>query len=477
MKLLHLLESRRLLDASLSNGILAMNGSAGNDVISVWVSSVNRNRVVVYDGAQEFSFAKRDVRLIRINAGRGDDVIAALVVNDRPVDIRLSINAGAGDDLVTGGAADDSIVGETGNDTIRGGGGAGDFVDYRYVDAPAELSTGNTLGVIAQLTPVEETREPGGFVDELHLDLEGVIGTAFDDRIIGNSKPNTLIGSSGHDELFGQRGDDRIEGDQGGKETFGNRMSGGSGDDTLLGFNGDQQLDDFGDTFEGDDGDDVLLGGAANDLLDGGPGGDRIDGGRGFDRIIEINAPEAAEELRVSFDEEANDGAPSDGFGDNYIDLEQMDVFATSIELDARGLSHGLLLFLDGGRATVQGSEFNDFIVIRDGGLVHGNGGSDSIQAMGAPLPNEMATIFGGAGNDIMHGFNCPTTMFGEGGNDKLFGQNMSIVADGGPGRDTLAGGPVDDQLTGGAGADHFAAADHDAGDVTDFQSGADVLD
>src|SRR5205085_2605627 len=132
-----------------------------------------------------FSFLRKDIRLIRVHAGNGDDLIRASSAND-PMDIRMSVDGGAGNDVITGGAADDTLVGNTGSDTITGGGGI-DFIDYRYVDAPEKLISNPRLfglyAVMGQDTVMGSAKEPGGSTDMIDFDIEGIIGTAFADQI------------------------------------------------------------------------------------------------------------------------------------------------------------------------------------------------------------------------------------------------------------------------------------------------------
>src|SRR5262245_13144132 len=109
------LESRRLFAVNLTDGLLTVEGTDGGDVISL--------------------VARGSMLTVRVNAERTlvnldavDEVLVnALGGNDRVTLGKLSVNAaidaGAGDDRVTGGRGDDVIVGGDGNDRISGSGG------------------------------------------------------------------------------------------------------------------------------------------------------------------------------------------------------------------------------------------------------------------------------------------------------------------------------------------------------------------
>jgi Ca2+-binding RTX toxin-like protein len=280
MNFVELCESRRLLSAVLKSGVVTFTGTAVNDAMNVFISSKNPSRLIVSNFLDEASFAIKQVHLIRINAGRGDDTIISHDTNGI-VRIPMSINAGAGNDEIIAGEGNDTIIGETGYDTINGAGGD-DFVDYRYVDAPA-LFDGHAheFGVIATIGT--GATEPGGFEDVLGPDIEGIIGTSFRDVLTGNDVANTLIGGSGPDQLFGAGGNDSLEGGNGAdyiEGGFGNdAINGGNGDDILHGNIGNDRID-------GNAGNDSIFGDDGNDALKGGGDTDSITGGEGLDTFL-----------------------------------------------------------------------------------------------------------------------------------------------------------------------------------------------
>ncbi|HEX8443383.1 MAG TPA: Calx-beta domain-containing protein [Allosphingosinicella sp.] len=142
-------------------------------------------------------------------------------VTVRAVEDTVRIDAGNGNDQVTGGAGEDFINGGNGNDVIFGEAGR----------------------------------------DQLD-------GGSGNDQLYGGSGSDRLTGGTGNDQLFGQSGNDRLDGGNGNDQLFGDggndRLDGGSGNDQLF----------------GGDGDDFLTGGNGNDTYVGGVGADLFRFGR-----------------------------------------------------------------------------------------------------------------------------------------------------------------------------------------------------
>lgn len=122
------------------------------------------------------------------------DFIAPLNPNDPVV---YNINAGAGNDTVTGGISDDFIAGGAGDDALSGGEGNDNL----------EGGDGNDVLVAS-----------GG------LDL--LEGGAGNDTIDGGAGNDALIGGAGNDRILGGEGNDSLQGGVG-KDS----LTGGSGRD------------------------------------------------------------------------------------------------------------------------------------------------------------------------------------------------------------------------------------------------------
>ncbi|WP_439670008.1 Metalloprotease, Hemolysin-type calcium-binding region [Cupriavidus necator] len=120
-------------------------------------------------------------------------------------------------DTLTGSSANDVIRGGAGDDTINGGDGI-DLLDFS--DA--------TGGVVFTLTQSGSptTAGPGvtGLGADSYSNMEGVIGSAFNDNLTGSAGNDVLRGGAGNDVLVGGAGNDVL--------------TGGAGADTLTGGNG-----------------------------------------------------------------------------------------------------------------------------------------------------------------------------------------------------------------------------------------------
>jgi uncharacterized secreted protein with C-terminal beta-propeller domain len=135
------LESRTLLTATLGRGILAIRGTAANDVIEVRRSADDANVLqVVENGTVTFSRAITAIRQIRIDAGAGNDEISVNQENGA-ITIPTIIKGGRGDDLVQGGGGTNQIDGGLGRDAFQPGGGRDRVTSASRVDRLARLGT------------------------------------------------------------------------------------------------------------------------------------------------------------------------------------------------------------------------------------------------------------------------------------------------------------------------------------------------
>ncbi len=132
--MIEFLENRRLLSASVANGVLTITGTDKADHINV----VQRGAaIIVHQGNSITRFAKKDhISSIVINALAGNDqikVTSKLGATIDGGDGKDLIIGGNGADVLIGGSGNDRILGQAGNDSISGGagkdalfGGAGD---------------------------------------------------------------------------------------------------------------------------------------------------------------------------------------------------------------------------------------------------------------------------------------------------------------------------------------------------------------
>ncbi|RCJ09308.1 VCBS domain-containing protein, partial [Cupriavidus necator] len=124
-------------------------------------------------------------------------------------------------DTLTGSSGNDIIRGGAGDDTINGGDGI-DLLDFS--DA--------TGGVVFTLTQSGSptTAGPGvtGLGADSYSNMEGVIGSAFNDNLTGSAGNDVLRGGAGNDVLVGGAGNDVLTGGAGA-----DTLTGGTGSDTF----------------------------------------------------------------------------------------------------------------------------------------------------------------------------------------------------------------------------------------------------
>lgn len=476
------------------SGIATVLGSAGDDVISANVASLQGG-----DGNDQLFGGGGANTLV---GGGGDDVL----------------DGDAGNDTLQGGAGDDVLIGGSGNDTLTGGAGA-DFIDGGSGDDVITAATSSELvgdvieggagydrlqiaatGVVVDLgsttlAGIEEVSVGNGstlrlwaeqawelsrisgtaslaFAGPAAIDLGArltagiatVLGSAGDDAITANVATlqggdgnDVLIGGAGANALHGGEGDDILAG-EGGNDT----LHGGAGSDFVTGGTGNN-------TIVGGTGADVMLGEAGDDLFTIASAaeiaGDVIDGGIGFDRLV-LALNGVAVDLstaEISGIEEIAIGTATTVW---VTDAQVQSVNAVT--------GSGTLVFafpaaivlgtrLAPGIATVVGSSGDDTIV-GNIALLRGGAGDDTLT--GGAAAN---TIEGGSGDDVIAGEGGADTLRGEGGSDVLIGGAGNDTLDGGAGSDVLLGEDGDDIITVTLLADL-------AGDVIDGGTGHDRL-
>lgn len=454
-------------EGSAANGADVFSGGAGSDTVSY---SERTNSVsVTLDGtandgeASEGDNVSGDIENATGGAG-ADTLIGSSGAN--------ALDGGPGDDALSGGLGNDTLSGGPGNDIFSEdsspngsdvfiGGDGEDTVSYALRTNPVTVT-------------IDDTANDGesGEADNVHSDVEDVVGGSGNDTITGSSFGNALSGGPGNDTLNGGGGMDTLRGG------LGNDIENGdTGDDTFLEdaavngadvFVGGPGLDtisyaertnpvkvtldgkkDSGAASEGDQvssdvenalggsGDDILTGSEASNILRGNGGNDTLTGGDGND-ILDGGAGNDSE----------NGGAGNDLFVEGAI-ANGADVFSGGAGIDtvsyaARTIS--VEVTIDGKANDGAKSELDN---------VHGdveciNGGAGDDKLVGSAAKN---TLRGNAGNDLLDGL---------GGNDTLDGGTGNDTESGGTGNDTFVEGSTSngsDVFQGGPGIDTVSYA------------------
>jgi Ca2+-binding RTX toxin-like protein len=229
---------------------------------------------------------------------------------------------GYGNDSLDGQGQIDDLNGGYGDDTLNGGdsqpddlsGGEGtDTADYSNRSEALTI----TLDDIANDGAANEH-------DNVHSDVENVLGGSSVDHITGSAAANVLAGNGGKDVIHG-----------------------GGGNDTVTGGWG-------GDFLYGDGGNDVVDGEFDDDNLYGGAGDDTISGGLGSDVLVSIGG--GTHDALSGGDDDAG-GFFLDSFWLDSDGTETHD--ATSLEA-SHGHVHRVGSFVNGASKELQGQDLAD---------------------------------------------------------------------------------------------------------------------
>ena len=186
------LENRKLMaaniTATLSGGVLKVEGTPNNDVIIMR----QIGNVVSIDGVR--INGSGTINKIEVRGLGGNDVLRldGNGVANQSVRVAATIWGGDGSDLIVGGTGNDQLVGGAGNDKMYGMNGN----DKLWGESGNDLLYG------------------GAGNDE----LQGGLGN---DELLGESGADTLFGQEGDDWLWGGDNDDYIDGGSGFDVAFG----------------------------------------------------------------------------------------------------------------------------------------------------------------------------------------------------------------------------------------------------------------
>ena len=310
---------------------------------------------------------------------------------------------------------------------------------------------------------------------DILIEIENLVGSAFDDVLTGDGVSNVLKGGAGADQLFGEDGDDILQGGAGA-----DILSGGAGVDvadySLAAAGVTARLDSQSASNDGDGGTDTfvsiesLTGSAFNDLLIGGANGDVLRGGLGADTLLGFGGNDvlwggggAANTLQGGLGDdwyvlEANDSVVEmTGEG---VDTVEARIGAYTLGANVENLIYtGTGAFAGTGNAgdnVLTGGAGDDNLRGLGGvDVLNGGGGIDTVDytlaasGVTARLDLNVATNDGDGGTDSFTGVENLT---GSNFNDLLIGDGGANVLMGGIGTDTLLGFGGDDVLMGGSG-------------------------
>ncbi len=347
------------------------------------------------------------------------------------------LEAWGGNDDLTGGDGTDIEHGGSGNDIFHENGAAGglpDEPDHIFGDEGSADVAGYGARTQSLKINIDDAANDGATDvaytegDNVHTDVEQVIGGAGNDDIQGSAGANVLSGSAGGDILRGVNGDDTLRGGDG-NDAF----QGGSGNDAMNGDAG-------GDNLEGGDDDDTIDGGTGADVAAGDDtdsttivfGDDTLNGGAGNDTL---NGQGGADTVNGGADDDALRGGDDDGGIGFETDFVHGDAGNDSLV----GATGGDALFGDAGNDGLNGGPQSDFLEGGTGSDTLVGGTNDEFIPPG--FGDGSDRLRGGPDDDTLLGGRNGDRLFGEEGNDTMDGQYECDLLDGGDGADSMDGG------------------------------------
>ena len=203
-----------------------MNGGAGNDTVSY----IYPAKAVTVDLSIT---SKQDTVGAGVDTLTGFENILGSIENDTLIgnDEDNVLTGSAGDDVLRGMGGKDTLLGEEGNDKLFGGesadilsGSLGDDLLDGYTEGgdPADdIDIDSVSYVEAEGGVVIDLRISGVAQDTISAgkdtlqNVEGVMGSEYDDILTGSADDNIILGQGGDDILEGGQGDDVIFGGEG----------------------------------------------------------------------------------------------------------------------------------------------------------------------------------------------------------------------------------------------------------------------
>ena len=259
------------IDVNVVDGVLTVNGTAGNDGITVGCTggNVTVNQADPPGGPVACSALVR----IRVFAGGGDDHVSVADVSPSMFGGLEDVIADGedGNDTLIGSRLGDSLFGGDGVDTMRGGDGndrfdpgtgPGDIVGGKGKDTVSTSGDGNWYVSDSLLRFTNNADNTIRSIERIKITCGGANSFVSAGTFTGAL---TVEAGGGNDLLASGKGNDRLEG--------------GDGNDYI-------QTGDGNDVLEGGAGDDVLRGDNGNDRMDGGPGNDTCTSGAGADTVV-----------------------------------------------------------------------------------------------------------------------------------------------------------------------------------------------
>jgi Ca2+-binding RTX toxin-like protein len=260
------------LYGGLGNDTLA--GGAGDDTLDGGKGTNTAN----YADANGAVTVNLNLTTAQNTGSEGKDTLKSIQVLVGS-DFNDTLTGDAHNNVLTGGNGDDSLYGGAGNDTLEGGVG-NDFMDGGIGTNTATYAHAAS-GVSVSLLTASPQATGGAGTDSL-LNIQNLIGSAFNDTLEGSAGNNILDGGLGSNTVTYA---DAVSAVTVSLATTAIQNTVGAGTDQLKNFTG-LIGSAFDDVLTGGTKNDTISGGAGNDTITGGKGGDNLTGGAGADHFV-----------------------------------------------------------------------------------------------------------------------------------------------------------------------------------------------
>lgn len=286
--------------------------------------------------------------------------------------------------------------------------------DVHFSTLPADCDGDGIVSGTAgdDLIDIAYTGDPeGDMIDNEDAILPGEAPN--DDIVLAGDGDDTVISGEGSDDVYGGEGDDLI--DTGNAQPRPDHPS-------FQGVPVDAFPDDDRDSVDGGEGNDTISTGDDADTIFGGAGDDSINAGIDDDEV-------------------------QGGDGDDWIN---------------GGLGNDLIDGGEGDDTIIAGQDaFSDYIGDDPNLPTAGLNNRDGTPALRDPNPNDdLDTVYGGVGNDIIFTGDDADMIYGGAGNDTIHAGIDDDYVEGNAGDDSITGGHGSDTIYGGGGDDWINAGD-----------------
>jgi len=411
---------------------------------------------------------------------------------------KLTVDAGDGDDNVTGGTQGETIRGGAGADNLNGGDGGDTIVGGPGVDQ-LQGSTGSDTASFAEDTAGVNVNLASGSGQEVSGgNFENAIGSPFNDTLAGTTGANVLNGGAGSDTLSyadrtaGVRID--LAAGTAAEDTVAafERANGGAGADALIGTTA-------ANTLIGNNGDDVVRPGLGPDVVVGGNGRDRLDfdylsagsagithtiGGSGAsntegDISLEIEELSGSKGADVLIGTSQGDGLSGNDGNDRLVPGAGADTLRGGLGSDTLDYSASPVA-IHAHLNQVGGLEVREFASTQTRDTL-----SDQLENLkGSQFADVLRgsdqfgnDLRGGGGGDVIDGRSGDDVLHGDGGNDRFGKVSGSVLETATASQVTVGNGSEDgrDTVFGGTGNDDANVRDAQLDDRVDCGAGTDI--